>query len=142
MTEDAGGPFSFRLEPAVVEHLRGISEHHNLPQPLMLEHLILKEAWNCGLVQPDDPSKALHELLDGIRAWQVQPHSDITLEVFRLIKNDAKMLRLWERATTPARGERAAKRRQRVNNRIARYIKHLIGWNSDDEVTLPKDAGE
>ena len=147
MSASLSGPVSFRLEPAVVEVLGRIAKHHRLPDPLMLERLILDEGGRLGLLQSaDEPNVALHELLRGIADWlrdgHIREEADITLTVFRRIKEDQSMYRLWERATAQRRkGERAEKRRQWVNGRIARFNKHLIGWESAEEVTLPKNEG-
>lgn len=145
MSQEAG-PVSFRLEPAVIDVLRRISNAHRLPEPLMLERLILEEGARLGkLTAADDPNAALHELLRGIadlvRDGHIEAHPDITLTVFRRIKAEQDLCSLWERATKPRRGERPEKRRQWVNGRIARYNKHLIGWDSAEEVTLPKNEG-
>ncbi len=137
--------FSFRLDPSLVKILHAVAQHHCLSPAMMIERLVLEEAKRLGLVQPNNPTASLHDLLNWVNglymAGTVVANPHFTRIVFEHLQADPVGLQFWMHATTPLPGEKAAKRRQYVNARVGKYCKALIGWKSDKEVVLPKNAG-
>lgn len=134
-------PYSYRLEPAIEEMLGKIAAENKLTKSMMLEWLIIEAARNMKLIPKDDPSVKLVSLFDWIREENIPAQEDYTKVVFQRIQSTPDALRMWQNAVEPRRGERAEKRQQFVNARIGKFCKLNIGWESDEEVVLPKNAG-
>lgn len=111
----------------------------------VVEELIFKKALELKLLAADDPSIAFLKLLDRTAAYLRSRKShgeDITLEWFRAIKTTPELLALHATAVRPTRGITEEKRRQYVHQRIGRFVKEHLGFESVREVVLPRDAGE
>ena len=132
-------PAAYRIVRPIAETLEKVAEEKKQSSSMVLETLILKEAIDMGIVVQGSPDFALFELFDRIDNFNLPPEEDYTFNTFEKIRN-SDALRFYNLAVTPLDGERADKRKQFVNQRIGRFCKKKIGWESGDEVTLPKGS--
>ena len=132
-------PAAYRIVRPIAEILEEIAEEKKQSSSMVLEMLILKEAINMDILVKGSPDFALYELFNRIDNFNLPAEEKYTFNTFEEIKN-TDALSLYTLAVTPVEGERADKRKQFVNQRIGRFCKKKIGWESDEEVTLPKGS--
>jgi hypothetical protein len=130
----------FRLSPDIAVILSKMAEERHFTEATVLEMLIRKEAIETGIIGADHPEAAFWYLVNVIKGWAIPAHEDFTRRVFEHIDSTPDALRLWEQAVTPLPGQRADKRKQWVNQRLGRFCKRLIGWESAEEVQLGKGS--
>jgi hypothetical protein len=128
----------YRLSPDIAEILGNIAKNKHFTEAMVLEMLIRQEAINLGIIGVDHPETAFCNLINEVKGWAIPAHEDFTLRVFERIDSTPDVLRLWEQAVEPLPGQRADKRKQSVNQRLGRFCKRLIGWESGEEVQLGK----
>jgi len=130
----------YRLSPDIAEILGNVASDKNLSETMVLENLIRKEAIAMGIIGDDHPEKAFGDLITVVEGWTIPAHADFTLHVFERIASTPEVLRLWENAVAPLPGQRADKRKRSVNQRLGRFCKRLIRWESAEEIQLGKDS--
>jgi len=130
----------YRLSPDIAVILGNVAEAKHFSEAMVLEMLICKEAIEMGIIGADHPETAFGSLISVIEGWAIPAHEDFTLRVFERIASTPDIFRLWEQAVTPLPGQRADKRKQSVNQRLGRFCKRLIGWESAEEVQLGKGS--
>ena len=130
----------YRLSPDIAEILSSLAVGKNFSEVMVLENLIRKEAITTGIIGAEHPEKAFGDLIEVVEGWAIPAHADFTLHVFKRIESMPEVLRLWEKAVAPSPGQRADKRRQSVNQRLGRFCKRLIRWESAEEIQLGKGS--
>jgi len=60
--------------------------------------------------------------------------------VFERIASTPEVLHLYEKAVAPLPKQRADKRKHSVNQRLGRFCKRLIRWESAEEIQLGKGS--
>ncbi len=130
----------YRLSPDIAEILSKLALDKNLSEAMVLENLIRKEAVETKIIGDDHPEKAFGDLITIVEGWAIPAHADFTLHVFERIDSTPEALRLWEKAVVPLPGQRADKRRRSVNQRLGRFCKRLIRWESAEEIQLGKGS--
>jgi hypothetical protein len=130
----------YRLSPDIAGILSSLAAGKNLSEVMVLESLIRKEAIKTGLIGHDHPETAFGDLIEVVEGWAIPAHADFTLSVFERIESTPEALRLWEKAVAPLPGQNADKRRQSINQRLGRFCKRLIRWESTEEIQLGKGS--
>lgn len=130
----------YRLSPDIAEILEKVADKKHFSEAMVLEMLIRKEATAMGIIGAGHPEAAFMYLIEAVEGWGMAAHEDFTLKVFERIKSTPDVMELWEGAITPLPGQRADKRKQYVNQRLGRFCKRLIGWESAEEVQLGKGS--
>jgi hypothetical protein len=131
----------FRISVEAAALLETVAKAKRFTESVMLEQLIRKEAVESGVISPGHPEAAFSELVNEIKQVAPPEHPDFTCQVFEQVKSTPELKELYDKAITPLPSQSADKRRQYVNQCIGRFCKRLIGWQSDEEVTLAKDHG-
>ena len=130
----------YRLSPDVAIILSKLASEKNCSEVMLLENLIRKEAISTGIIGDDHPEKAFGDLIAAVEGWSIPDHADFTLHVFERIDSTSEALRLYEKAIVPLPGQRADKRKRTVNQRLGRFCKRLIRWESAEEIQLGKGS--
>jgi hypothetical protein len=130
----------FRLSPDVVEILGDVAIRKHFSEAMVIETLVLKEAIEMGVIGANHPETAFWYLINLIEEWALPAQEDYTFLVFKEIASSPDALRLWEQAVTPLPNQRADKRKQYVNQRLGRFCKRFIGWESAEEIQLGKGS--
>ena len=137
---------SQRIDSEAAKALARIAEEDQVTQAVSLEHLIFAEAMKRGWLRKDDSSVAFMALLDetATHLSKLQsPGEDVTLEWFRTIKADGRLRKLHETAMRPPSAKiTPEKRRQYVHQRLGRFVKEFLGYESGQEVVLARNADE
>ena len=130
----------FRLssESAIILETMAAERHYS--EAMFLEMLIFREAIAMKVVAADHQEAAFWRLISEIEGWAIPAQEDFTRKVFERIASEPTALRLWEQAVTPMPGQPADKRKQYINQRLGRFCKRLIGWESAEEVQLGKGS--
>jgi hypothetical protein len=125
--------------------LRELAEARGVTDSVLVEHLTIEESKRAKLIDDDDPRAAFKELSEEIvryldsRNGRFDEH--VTLDVFNEIKKTRRLASLHASALKPpSRQVTAEQRRQFVHQRIGRLVKEHLGWESGDEVTLPRGS--
>jgi len=132
----------YRLSPDIAAILGKVAEEKHFSEAMVLEMLIRKEAIEMKIIGADHPETAFWSLINKIEGWAIPAHEDFILRVFERIASTPDALRLWEQAIKPLPEQRADKRKQSVNQRLGRFCKRLIGWESAEQVQLGKGSIE
>jgi hypothetical protein len=130
----------FRLPPEIADLLNKIAQAQGLSVPMVLEMLVRKEALEQGLIDTGHPEAAFGRLIETIRGWALPAQADFTLSVFKRIESTPDTMALYEQAIVPLQAQRADKRKQAVNQRLGRFCKSLIGWESDEQIPVEKSS--
>lgn len=137
MNPQNGNPL-FRISVEAAALLDVLAKANRFTEPMMIEQLIRQAAVISGFIRPDHPEAAYAELANKIALAAPPEHADFTCQVFELIKSTPDLKQLYEQATKPLPSQSAEKRKLYVNQCLGRFCKKFIGWESDEEVTLPK----
>ena len=130
----------FRLssESAIILETMAAERHYS--EAMFLEMLIFKEAIAMKVVGAAHRGAAFWRLINEIEGWSIPAQEDFTRKVFERIASEPTTLRLWEQAVVSLTGQPEDKRKQYVNQRLGRFCKRLIGWESAEEVQLGKGS--
>jgi hypothetical protein len=122
-----------RLSPDVAAILGNVAEERHFSEAMVVEMLITKEALERGILGADHPEAAFWSLINLVEGWAIPAQEDFTLRVFERIASTPEALRLWEQTT-------AENRKKGVNQKIGRFCKSLIGWESAEEIQLGRGS--
>ena len=122
-----------RLSPDIAAILRTVAEERHLSEAMVVEMLITEDAIKRGILGADHPEAAFWSLVGLIERWAIPAQEDFTLQVFERIASTPEALRLWELAIMN-------NRKKGVNQKLGRFCKHFIGWESAEEVQLGRSS--
>jgi hypothetical protein len=123
-----------RISPDIAAILRRVAEERHLPEAMVVEMLVIKEAMEKGILGADHPEAAFWSLVTVVEGWAIPAQEHYTREVFSRINSTPEARRLWEQATI-------GKRMKGVNQKLGRFCKFLTGWESAGQVQIRRDSG-
>jgi hypothetical protein len=128
----------FRLSPDTASILEKMAAGKGFSEAMILEQLVRRVARETAVIDADHPEAAFESLLTAIEDMAVHAHPDFTFEVFKRIEAASDIKTRYDQAIVPLPGQSADRRKWHVNQTIGRFCKRICGWESGEQIQVPK----